>query len=59
MSDAVAHAKLLAAFHNRYGLSRIRIVDFLDEITSLHYVKIDVEGGEIACPRGGVNTLRR
>lgn len=37
----------------------IRIDDFLDEITSLHYVKIDIEGGEIDCLRGGVNTLRR
>jgi FkbM family methyltransferase len=27
--------------------------DFLDQIPSLHFAKIDVEGGEIGCPRGG------
>jgi FkbM family methyltransferase len=37
----------------------IRIDDFLEQITSLHYVKVDVEGGEIGCLRGGVNALRR
>jgi len=37
----------------------VRLDDFLDQIPSLHFVKIDVEGGEIGCLRGAVNALRR
>jgi len=37
----------------------VRLDDFLGRISSLHFVKIDVEGGEIGCLRGAVNLLRR
>jgi len=37
----------------------VRLDDFLGPISSLHFVKIDVEGAEIGCLRGAVNLLRR
>ena len=43
----------------RIYVNVVCIDDFVEKIPSLHFAKIDVEGGEIDCLRGAVNTLRR